>query len=63
MTRNQDGPRTPQPSVILVVLYIVAFGGFMGIRTQFSSSLARVTLAACGGAFLGLAIAQGIRRK
>jgi len=58
MTNNLDSARSRRSAIATIVLCIIAFGVFMGIRGEFEQHWVKTVIAGCAGAFLGVALYQ-----
>jgi cobalamin synthase len=56
MTNNLDSPRGPRGTIATIAVTIIAYGVLMAIRSEFEQPWAKTAIAACAGAFLGVAL-------
>lgn len=58
MTNNLDNPRGNRGTLIIIAVNIIAYGVLMAIRSELEQPWAKMAIAACAGAFLGVALYQ-----
>lgn len=59
MSNIADKPNNGKSVMIRIGIYIVAYGILMGLRSEFDDFWMKTAMAACAGAFLGMALYEG----